>query len=361
MIKLVDRYVGKSALLGLLTVWVVLVLLFIAFSSLAEFRSIQNDYGFGDVAWYVALTTPRMAYQVFPVSALLGTLVGVGALASANELVAFRTSGVSRMRLSLAALTGTLMITIPVMIMGEWIAPLTEQEARAFRLSERGGQAIIGGTNGVWIRDGADFVNIRKPLLSGDRGEQSVSFHKVAIYSLSESGDLETITRANTAVNNDEGWRLEDVSTVRFGEEGANNVFSDRKGWRTDIEPDLIDSAVTRPALLSLRSLWKHIVFLHENRLDNDAYQVAFWRKIIFPFTAMALVLAGMPFVFGHGRTQNMGVRLFLGMLLGGLFIVFEKMSQQIGGFYNVQIWISSTLPPLTLAIASIFILRKSV
>ncbi len=348
-------------MIGLLTVWAVLIILYILFSSLAEFRSIQNDYGAGDVAWYIALTTPRMAYQVFPVSALLGSLVGVGALASANELVAFRTSGVSRMRLAAAALTGTLIITIPVMIMGEWIVPLTEHQARAFRLSERVGQAIIGGTNGIWIRDGADFVNIRKPLLSGDRGKQSVNFHDVVIYSLSESGDLDTITRADTAINNNEGWWLEGVSTVRFSEYGANNVISDRKGWKTELDPELIDSAVTRPSLLSLRSLWKHIIFLRENGLDNDVYEVAFWRKISFPFTVMALVLVGMPFVFGHGRTQNMGVRLLLGMLLGGFFIIFEKMSQQIGGFYNVQIWISSFLPPLTLAIGSIFILRKSV
>ena len=98
MVKLVDRYVGRAALMGMLAVWVAMTMLFSLFSLLGELRDMQGDYGTGDVFWYIALTAPSMAYQVFPVSALLGALVGVGGLAAVNELVAFRTSGVSRLR-----------------------------------------------------------------------------------------------------------------------------------------------------------------------------------------------------------------------------------------------------------------------
>ena len=66
----------------------------------------------------------------------MGSLLGIGGLASTNELVAFRTSGVSRFRLALAGLAGVILITIPVMVIGEWVAPDAEQQARAFRLSE---------------------------------------------------------------------------------------------------------------------------------------------------------------------------------------------------------------------------------
>ena len=106
MIKLVDRYVGRAACLGILLVWMAMTILFVLFSLLGELRSTQNDYGTLDGFWFVTLTIPRMAYQVFPVSALLGALVGLGGLAAANELVAFRTAGISRFRLALAALVG---------------------------------------------------------------------------------------------------------------------------------------------------------------------------------------------------------------------------------------------------------------
>ena len=133
MVKLVDRYIGRSAILGMLGVWIAMTMLFLIFNLLGELRDTRVGYSTLDAIWFVTLTIPRIAYQVFPVSALLGALVGVGGLAAANELVAFRTSGISRLRLALAALAGTMMLTIPVMIMGEWVAPAAEQQARAFR------------------------------------------------------------------------------------------------------------------------------------------------------------------------------------------------------------------------------------
>ena len=166
MIKTVDKYIGKSAILGILLIWVSLTALMMMFSILGELRDTTASYRASDVFWFVLQTGPRMAYQIFPVSALMGSLLGIGSLASANELVAFRVSGVSRLRLAVAGMAGTLMITIPVMAIGEWVAPDAEQQARAFRLSQLVGQVIIGGSSGMWIRDGNDIVNIRRPLLT---------------------------------------------------------------------------------------------------------------------------------------------------------------------------------------------------
>lgn len=361
MIKLVDRYVGRAALLGLVTVWIAMTVLFILFNLLGELRSTQNDYGSGDAIWFIALTIPRMAYQIFPVSALLGALVGVGGLAATNELVAFRTSGVSRLRLALAALAGAMLVTIPVMIMGEWLAPAAEQQARAFRLSEMVGQAIIGGPRGMWMRDGNDIVNIQLPLLSANRGEQSVEFKNIVIYNFSEDIDLNAITRADNATHNGDSWTLEKVTTVNFSESGAQLSRSEQQIWPTEVKPELLDSAVTRPKLLSLRSLWKYLGYLGENGLDDRVYQAAFWEKAFFPFTVIALVLAGMPFVFGAARSQNLGVRLFFGMALGGIFMIVNRAVQKFGNVYDLPALLTIVLPPLLLALAAILILRRSV
>jgi lipopolysaccharide export system permease protein len=353
--------VGRAALLGLLAVWLAMTLLFVMFNLLDELRSTQSDYGTNDVFWFIALTTPRMAYQIFPVSALLGALVGVGGLAAANELVAFRTSGVSRLRLALAALAGATMVTIPVMIMGEWLAPAAEQQARAFRLSEMVGQAIIGGPRGMWMRDGQDIVNIQLPLLSANRGEQSVEFKNIVIYNFSRDIDLQAITRAENATHNGESWTLENVSTVNFNKSGAQLKHIDQQHWPTEVKPELLDSAVTRPKLLSLRSLWGYLRYLGENGLDDHVYQAAFWEKAFFPFTVIALVLAGMPFVFGPARSHNMGVRLFFGMALGGLFMIVNRAVQKFGSVYDLPPVLTVVLPPLLLAIVAILILRRSV
>lgn len=361
MIKLVDRYVGRAAVLGMLLVWVAMTMLFVVFSLLGELRSTQNDYGTLDVLWFVALTSPRMAYQVFPVSALLGALVGVGGLAASNELVAFRTAGISRLRLALAALAGTVLLTVPVMIMGEWLAPAAEQQARAFRLSEMVGQAIIGGPRGVWMRDGFDVVNIQRPLLYADRGGQTVDFNDVVIYEFSGEASLESITRAASAAHEQGRWTLGNVTRVEFSASGATLARSGQQDWATEVKPELLDSAVTRPKLLSLRSLWEYLGYLGENGLDDRVYQSAFWEKVMYPFTVVALVLAGMPFLFGQARAQNVGVRLFFGMTLGGLFMILSRALQKLGSVYDVPSLLTIAVPILLLAVGAVVVLRRTV
>jgi lipopolysaccharide export system permease protein len=361
MLKVVDRYVGQAAITGLLAVWLIMTLFFAMFGILSELRDTQGDYGTSDALWFVALTTPRMAYQIFPVSALLGTLVGVGNLASGNELVAFRTSGVSRLRLALSAMAGALLITTPVVIMGEWVAPAAEQQARAFRLSEMVGRAIIGGARGMWIRDGGDIVNIQSPVLTADRGEQSVDFRDIVIYRYSDGVRLESVTRAKNATHDGDHWTLKNISTTQFTDAGAQRTEQEQQLWLSEIRPELLDSAVTRPSLLSIRSLIKYLDYLGENGLDDLVYIEAFWEKALYPLTVIALVLAGMPFVFGAMRSPNLGMRLFLGMILGGLFMIVERVIQQVASVYHLPTMAAQLLPAAILAIGAIIVLRRSV
>jgi lipopolysaccharide export system permease protein len=361
MMKLVDFYIGRAAFLGTMAVWLALTFLFVLVDLLDELRAVENDYGTLDALWVVALTTPRLAYEIFPVSGLLGALVGVGGLAAANELVAFRTSGISRMRLALAALAGTMWITVPVMIMGEWVAPPAEQQARAFRLSELVGQAIIGGPRGVWIRDGADFVNIQRPVLTADRGQQSVDFKNVIIYHFSDEADLQSIRRAENATHDGSHWMLDNVTTVSFSSEGGKSTHVGQMDWVTEVKPELLESAVSRPDLLAIRALWEYLGYLEENGLDETIYLAAFWEKVLFPFTVIALVLAGMPFVFSQARSHNVGVRLFFGMTLGGTFMIASRSIEKFGAINSFPPALTILVPALVLVIAAILILRRSV
>jgi len=122
----------------------------------------------------------------------------------------------------------------------------------------------------------------------------------------------------------------------------------------------LLDSAVTRPWRLSLRSLSEYLNYMRENGLDDTVYQAAYWEKIVYPFGAIALVLAGMPFVFGFARSQNLGVRLFLGMMLGGLMMIVNRMLQNFGEAYQIPAVVTYALPPLFLGLVAVYILRRA-
>ena len=361
MIRMVDRYVGKAAVLGILLVWISLTALMMMFSLLGELGDTRANYAAADVFWFVFQTGPRMAYQIFPVSALMGSLLGIGGLASANELVAFRTSGVSRLRLATAGVIGALMITIPVMVIGEWVAPDAEQQARAFRLSRIVGQIVIGGPSGMWMRDGSDIVNIRRPVMTVEAGQQFINFQDVEIHHFDGFSGLEKITRAKTAFFDGEQWTLEGVSEMAIGPSGVSATRHQRMPWVSGVKPELLESAVTRPPYLSIRVLWEQMKYMQSNGLDDRVYKSAFWEKIIYPFAIIALVLAGMPFVFGSSRQHNLGFRLFIGMTMGGLFMLVNSGVQNLATAYALPAAISAVLPSAVLVIVAITVLRRSV
>ena len=361
MINIVDRYIGKAAIVNILVVWVSLTALMLMFSILGELRDTTSGYSTSDAFWFVLQTGPRSAYQMFPVSALLGSLLGIGALASANELVAFRTSGVSRLRLAAAGMAGALLLSVPVMLIGEFVAPGAEQQARAFRLSQLVGQVNIGGTSGMWMRDGSDIVNIKRPLLTADRGGQSISFKDIEIFNFDGFSNLKKITRADNAYFDGDDWTLENVSSISIDTSGVVPEHTEKSPWVSSVKPELLESAVTRPPYLSLRTLWDQLGYLQRNGLDDSVYRSAFWEKIFYPFVIIALVLAGMPFVFGSSRHHNMGSRLFIGMTLGGLFMLVNGAAQNMATAFALPIALSTILPSAILTLVAVTILRRSV
>ena len=361
MIKTVDRYIAKAAILGILLVWVSLTALMLMFSLLGELRDTTPSYAALDVFWFVMQTGPRSAYQIFPVSALMGSLLGIGSLAGANELVAFRTSGVSRLRLATAGMVGALLVTIPVMIIGEWVAPDAEQKARAFKLGRLSGQVIIGGPSGMWMRDGNNIVNIRLPLLTEVQGEQTINFQDVEIHHFDGFSGLRKITRADSAFFDGDQWTLEGVSEIDIGPTEVVRTNREQTPWESGVKPELLEAAVTRPPYQSIRVLWDQLIYLQSNGLDDRIYRSAFWEKIFYPFAIIALVLAGMPFLFGSSRHHNLGFRLFIGMTLGGLFMLINGAAQNFATAYSLPLAFSSILPSALLMIVAVTILRRSV
>ena len=68
-----------------------------------------------------------------------------------------------------------------------------------------------------------------------------------------------------------------------------------------------------------------------------------------------------MPFVFGSSRQHNLGFRLFIGMTMGGLFMLVNGAVQNLADAYALPVAIGAALPAAVLMAAAIVILRRSV
>ncbi|MCP4996292.1 MAG: LptF/LptG family permease, partial [Gammaproteobacteria bacterium] len=87
--RLLQLYIGKTVLVNITVALVVLL----GLVSIGTFAGELSDVGEGDYqAWdafvYVVMIVPRRIYEIFPVAVLLGSLIGLGSLASHSELIA---------------------------------------------------------------------------------------------------------------------------------------------------------------------------------------------------------------------------------------------------------------------------------
>lgn len=361
MIKRADWYLGRAAVLATIVVWVGLTTLFMLFSLLDELGPDESGIRLMELLWYVALTGPRSAYMVFPVSALLGALIGIGGLSATNELVAFRTAGMSRLRIVGSVLGSIGLLTIAVMAMGEWVAPAAEAQARAFKQSRATTTDTVEVDKGVWIRDANQFVHADKPLLSDDGDASSFSLHNVVIYSFDDTGQLNGITRARSARHEGDVWVLERSRHTAIGPDGVERDFRLERPWQSSVKPELLESVILRPRYMSISALNEQLDFLQRNGLDERVYHSAYWAKLLFPFTVLALVLAGMPFVFASARQHSIGLRIFIGMAVGSVFTIISRAAQNFGDAYDLPALVGTALPSLLLAVVVVAVLRRGV
>ena len=79
----------------------------LALGALFLFIGQQDDIGVGnytaaDALLYVLLNLPEQAWQLLPIAALIGSLMGLGTLARGSEITVIRATGISPVRIALA-------------------------------------------------------------------------------------------------------------------------------------------------------------------------------------------------------------------------------------------------------------------
>ena len=75
MVKL-DRYIGAQVFVAIVAVLGIIVGLALLFAFVDELGDIEDNYSLLDALGYVLLTAPRRIYEMLPMAALIGYLLG---------------------------------------------------------------------------------------------------------------------------------------------------------------------------------------------------------------------------------------------------------------------------------------------
>lgn len=348
--RLIARQIFYSTLL-VLNVLVALAAFFVLIDALKDYGT--ANFGIFELVKYVVLRQPQQVYELSPIGALIGTIMGLSTLALNSELTAMRAAGVSIARIVTATLKVGMLFAVVILLFGEYVVPVSENMAQTGRARALE-TPLQKKSSGIWLRSGASFVNIGEVM-------PDLSLLRMNIYVFGQDNRLRIQTSAQRARHEGGTWRLEGVSeSVIVGHEAVQTRRVDEAEWQSSLTPDVVSVFAIRPQGLSLQQLHHYIGHLEENNQDTRNFQLAFWQKSFMPLATLIMVLLATPFVFRQIRSGGMGHRVFIGIMLGLVFIIFHKSLGYFGALYAFPPMAAALLPILVFFAVALFLLRRA-
>ncbi len=341
-IPILDRHLAL-ALIGAAAITAVVLLGLSGFVSFVEELdwARRHDMGLPEAGLLTLYKLPELLFDMFPLIVLLGAILGLGGLASAGELVVMQSAGMPLWRLALSVAIVGLGLGLLSLAVGDRVVP----GARAASSAIKQGKPRAGAEaqRELWLREGTAFIHIGAV-------RDARRLEDVRIYEVSGEGSaLQAMQTAQAMIYRDGGWSAEGWSRELAREDRLEVESLAYRRLDFDFGPDVIELFLLRADSLSLPGLRRYIRYLEMNKLDSHAPRLEFWRKLASPLSVVAMVLIAIPFVLGPLRDTGAGQRLFIGVLMGIGFYVFNETVVSLGAVYR---W-----PPLVAAFAPVLIL----
>jgi lipopolysaccharide export system permease protein len=339
-VNTLDRYLYRTVLLYALMALGVLITL----SALFLFISQQSDIGVGnfgasDAFLFTFLNLPEQAFELLPIAALIGALMGLGNLAAGSELVVTRASGVSVWRIGWPVAAAGITMALVMYGLGEYVAPPLAQFARQEKTTSKLADISFAGSSSAWVKDGNLILRVAT-------GEVDQAFGGVSLFELDGFTRLRSVKRAERISVADPGhWRLHNVLVTHFADDKIDSEMIPEITMTSTVNPDFLGLAATDPGLLTLHGLWSYIDHLRRNNLGTASYEIGFWSRVARFFAVIVVTLLALPFVFGPLRTTGAGTRTVIGVLLGVLFFLITRTVENGGQLFGLNPVLVGWLP----------------
>ncbi|MBS0373383.1 MAG: LPS export ABC transporter permease LptG [Proteobacteria bacterium] len=347
---LLDRYLARQVLGYTLLVMAVLVTL----AALFVFIDQQSDIGVGtygmlDALFVTLLMVPQQAFQLLPVAALIGALIGLGNLARGSELIVVRAAGVSVWRVALAAAAAGVVLLAAGAVLGEVLAPPLEAFAQQVKTFGKYSDFSFAGRAGIWVKDGSRIISIQQQSADNVYGG-------LYIYTLESDADgrqrIAALARAERAeAVGDKRWQLTNFADSTLGPDQVVTRHLPMLAVQGGISPEFLGIAVVDPGSLPIRGLWRYLEHLKANGLESRSWEVALWSRIARSLSTVLLCMLAVPFVFGPLRAAGAGSRTVIGIIIGVVYFLVNRTLENSGDVYGLEPLIVAWAPAALLAL----------
>jgi lipopolysaccharide export system permease protein len=354
----IDRYIMQRFLTGVLPVLLLLLALFSFISLAEELEEVgSGDFKLIDALMVVFLTTPKRIVELLPVTALLGGLLGLGAMANHRELIAIRTSGISKARIAQTVTVLAIILAVFITILQFTVVPGFEREAAQLRgKSLQGTDKGPGSEGAFWTRNGAYFIRVNQVRF--DR-----TLADIEIYTADSEGRLSQLIQASSAdYAGDDNWLLSGVVHSELQQKKVHETTEDTLLWKGLLSAKQASVLMLPLQALAPNDLVNTIKNLERNQLDTHSYEIVLWQQISLLPSLLAMALLSLPFLLGSVRSIAASQRVMIGGLIGISFYLVQQLSGHLAGILGINPSLIILTPPLILlAVAIATIQHKSV
>ncbi len=335
------------------------LLVLLALGALFLFIGQQDDIGTGNYTatqamLFVALNLPSYLFQLLPVAALIGAMLGLGNLARGSEIVAMRAAGISTLRFCGWLGIAGLLLAVLMVGLGEFVAPPLEKYARQMKVFSKNSEFSFAGSRGAWLRDGDTMISIQQQ-------SDGATYGGVQVFRFDGERRLLAAGRAESAsVDASNQWRLEGFAETRFHDGGTSVGRVPLQPLRSTLSADLLGLAVVEPEALRLTDLRAYIAHLKRNDLDAESFEIALWSRLARVVALVLVVMLALPFALGPMRSSGQGARAVIGILIGAGFVLLSQTLESSGQLFDLPPLVVGWGPTVLLAALTAVLLARA-
>ncbi len=346
--KVYQRYLAKEIYSAVTLILVAFILLFSFFDFINELQSLgKGNYQLRYMAMFVLLTMPGHVYELAPIAVLIGTLYALTLLARHSEITVLRASGLSTTAILGGLSRIGLAFVLLTFIVGDFIAPPAERAAKQLRLEAM--SQVVGQEfrSGLWVKDEMSFINVRAVLPDSRlQGVRIYEFDKNhVLHSISEAKEGEYLPPNQ--------WRLKEVAQTVFEKDRARVKRLPEAVWQSAINPEILGVLLVMPERMSVVSLYRYIHHLRDNQVKTQRYEIAMWKKLVYPLAALVMMVLALPFAYLQDRMGAVSVKVFAGIMLGITFHMLNGLFSNLGAINSWPPFFSALTPSVLFLLAA--------
>lgn len=354
---LIYNYIFRKCFFNTIFILLAFIFIFAIFTLLGDANNIgTNDFTLQAIIFYLIMLLPSFAYMLLPLAILIGSMLSLLSLVNYSEYAIIRTSGVSLKKILIILIILGITSSIFTLILGEFIVPYANQYAKTYKMQKLHQKFSTSLPSGIWSKDGNNtYVNIKQIL-------PNLTINDIYSYYYNNTSKLEKIIYAKTGefIKASHHWLLHDItitdySNINYVSESKLDIYN----WQTSIDPSYFNVLVITPEDMSTFELIKYIKHLNKNHQAINRYEVAFWTKLIYPFTCLSMAILSIIFIPNNRRNINLNSKLFIGIIVGIAFFFTTKIINYMAILFAWSPVISSIIPNILILLFSYQFIRK--